>query len=69
MNKEIVESRTGMDLKKFLQQCIDSLERMTDQNILSGMGELLDVKQKDWARTKLRSETIFLLKLKLQNEK
>lgn len=69
VNKEIVESRTGMNFKQFLQTCIDSLDKMTDQNILSGMGELLDAKQKDWARTKLRSETIFLLKLKLQNEK
>lgn len=41
---------------------------MTDQNILSGMGELLDAKQKNWVKTKLRIETVFLLKLKLQNE-
>jgi len=69
INKEIVESRTGMNFKEFLQRCIDSLEKITDQNILSGMGELLDVKQKDWVKAKLRSETIFLLKLKLENEK
>ena len=69
VNKEIVESRTGMKFKEFLQKCIDSLEKITDQNILSGMGELLDDKQKDWVKAKLRTETIFLLKLKLQNEK
>lgn len=69
VNKEIVESRIGMNFKKFLQKCIASLEKITDQNILSGMGELLDAKQKDWAKAKLRTETIFLLKLKLQNEK
>ena len=69
VNKKIVEERTGMTFKEFLQKCIDSLEKITDQNILSGMGELLDVKQKDWVRSKLRTETIFLLKLKLENEK
>ncbi len=69
VNKEIVESRTGMNFKEFLQKCVDSLEKITDQNILSGMGELLDAKQKDWVKAKLRTETIFLLKLKLQNEK
>lgn len=69
VNKEIVESRAGISFKEFLQKCIDSLEKMTDQNILSGMGELLDGKQKDWVKSKLRAETIFLLKLKLQNEK
>ncbi|MDD3150504.1 MAG: nucleotidyl transferase AbiEii/AbiGii toxin family protein [Candidatus Gastranaerophilales bacterium] len=69
VNKEIVESRTGMKFKEFLQKCIDSLEKITDQNILSGMGELLDNKQKDWVKAKLRTETIFLLKLALDNEK
>ena len=69
VNKKIVEERTGMTFKEFLQKCVDSLEKMTDQNILSGIGELLDAKQKDWVRSKLRTETIFLLKLKLENEK
>lgn len=68
VNKEIVESRTGMGFKDFLQTCINSLESMGDQNILAGMGELLDAKQKEWAKAKLRAETIFLLKLKLENE-
>ena len=69
VNKKIVEERTGITFKEFLQKCVDSLEKMTDQNILSGMGELLDAKQKDWVRSKLRTETIFLLKLRLENEK
>lgn len=64
VNKKIVEERTSMSFKEFLRKCINSLENMTDQNILSGMGELLDAKQKDWVRAKLRTETIFLLKLK-----
>lgn len=69
VNKEIVEARTGMRFKDFVQQCIVVLEKMGDHNILSGMGELLDAKQKDWVKAKLRSETIFLLKLKLENQK
>ena len=35
---------------------------------LSGMGEMLDEKQKDWARAKLRTDTIFLLNVRLENE-
>ena len=69
VNKKIIEERTKMNFNGFLQKCVDSLEKMTDQNIISGMGELLDAKQKDWVKAKLRTETIFLLKLKLQNEK
>jgi predicted nucleotidyltransferase component of viral defense system len=69
VNKKIVEDRMSMSFKKFLQKCIGLLEEMSDQNILSGMGELLDNKQKDWVRAKLKSETIFLLKLRLDSEK
>lgn len=69
VNEAIVEMRTGISFKDFLHKCIAALEKMSDQNILSGMGELLDAKTKAWAKTKLRTETIFLLKLKLENEK
>ena len=69
VNKEIIEKRTSMSFKEFLESCIDLLEKIDNHNILSGMGELLTQKQKDWARAKLRTETIFLLKLKLENEK
>lgn len=69
VNKEIIEGRTGMSYKDFLQKCINSLEKISDRNILSGMGELLDEKQKAWVKSKLRAETIFLLKLALDNEK
>jgi predicted nucleotidyltransferase component of viral defense system len=69
VNKEIIESRTEMSYKDFLQKCINSLEKVSDRNILSGMGELLDEKQKAWVKSKLKVETIFLLKLALDNEK
>src|SRR3989344_7678571 len=69
LNKEIVEQQMAMPFKEFLQKCIDALEKMSNENILSGLGDLLTPKQKDWAKAKLRTETIFLLKLKLENEK
>lgn len=67
INTKIVELRTGMSYKDFLQTCISDLENMNDHGILSGLGELLDTKQKAWAKTKLRSDTIFLLNLALSN--
>lgn len=69
INKKLVESRTNLTYKEFLQKCIDSLENISNKNILSGMGELLDEKQKGWVKSKLKAETIFLLKLGLENEK
>jgi predicted nucleotidyltransferase component of viral defense system len=66
VNKGIVEKRTGLMYKEFLQRSISSLEKATSRNILSGMGELLDNKQKAWVKKNLINETIFLLKLALE---
>ena len=68
INKQIVETRTAMSFKDFLHTCIALLEKIDDKNILAGMGEILDEKQKDWAKANLRTETIFLIKLKLESE-
>jgi len=69
INKEIVIKRTNMPFKEFLQQCINSLEKMSNRNILSGIGELLDHQQlKSWVKANLKNDTIFLLKSKLSAE-
>ena len=69
INKEIVEKRAGMTFPKLTQKCIEQLEKMSNRNILDGLGDLLTEPQKDWARAKLRTETIFLLKARLESEK
>lgn len=67
VNTRIVELRTNMSYKDFLQTCVNDLEKMSNRSILSGIGELLDEKQKAWVKAKLLSETIFLLKLAHNN--
>ena len=69
VNKRIVEERMGVSYAEFLKKCIDVMEKFDDSNILSGMGELLTEKQKDWVRAKLKSEALFSLRLALEKEK
>lgn len=69
INKKIVEERMGMPYKEFLEKAIEIMEKFDDRDILGGMGELLTESQKDWARAKLKTETIFQLKLRLETEK
>ncbi|MEK7681175.1 MAG: nucleotidyl transferase AbiEii/AbiGii toxin family protein [Patescibacteria group bacterium] len=69
VNKQIVESRAGMAYKEFLKKNIELLGKTANRNILSGIGELLDKKQKTWVKLKLRTEVIFLLRLALESEK
>lgn len=62
INKEIVETRMEMPLADYMQKCIDHLESMSDRGILNGLGELMDEDMKKFVRTKLRTETISLLR-------
>ena len=57
----------NLTLKEFLPQCIDLLEQKPNRNILSGIGDLLDPQMKIWAKTHLKVDTIFLLKIRLSN--
>lgn len=67
INTKLVEERTGIKYSKYLKKCIKELEGMPERSILAGMGELLDNKQKNWARENLKKDTLFLLKLTLKN--
>lgn len=69
INKTIIEARSKMTFRKLLAKCIRQLEVMNNRHILDGLGELLSESQKDWARAKLRTDTIFLLKTWLAIEK
>lgn len=67
INQELIEKRTGMDYKNFLETCCTLLEKMDNHSILSGMGEVLNEKQKVWVKTRLKEDLLFQLKLQIQN--
>lgn len=62
INRCIVETRMEMPLADYLQKCIDTLETISDKGLLNGLGELMDKEMKQFVRTKLRRETINLMK-------
>lgn len=64
VNKKIVEQRSGMAFDEFVASCVKKLEGLSNRRILDGVGELLSGSQKDWAKAKLKEETISLLKLR-----
>jgi hypothetical protein len=67
INKGIVEGRSGMSFRDTLAACIELLEKMDNKHILDGLGELLTESQKGWVRAKLKEETIFLLRVKMDS--
>jgi len=57
-----VREKTGQSLHTYLGLCIDFIEKIPDNAVLTELGELVEEKQKSWIKTSLKKETIFLLK-------
>lgn len=68
INKDIVEKRSGKSFDELVTDCIGELKKMESRHILDGLGELITPNQKDWAREKLREETIAFLTLRLSSQ-
>ncbi len=68
INRSIVEQRANMPFKELVGKCVVALEKLSNKKILEGIGELLADDQKAWARANLKTDTVFLLKLKIENE-
>lgn len=66
INKSIVEMRAQMPFDQLVKMCISQLEKLSNRRILTGLGELLTPNQKDWAKAKLREDTIALLQLRIE---
>jgi len=64
INEDIILTMTSNHLKKHLSDCINLILKIKENQILSGLGELLDVDQKSWVKTNLRKEVLFLLRLR-----
>jgi predicted nucleotidyltransferase component of viral defense system len=65
INYKIVEARSKMPVKILLEKCIKKLQKLKNNQILDGLGELLNEAQKDSTRAKLKDDVIFSLKLML----
>ena len=63
VNSDIVEKRMGMPLLDHIQCCIETLEKVSDKTIMNGLGELTDGEIKKFCKTKLRLDTISLLRI------
>ncbi|MBW7887470.1 MAG: nucleotidyl transferase AbiEii/AbiGii toxin family protein [Bacteroidetes bacterium] len=61
INKNLVENRMEKPFAVYVQECIERLNTISDKKLLSGIGDLVDEKMKNFVRTKLRQETITLL--------
>jgi len=63
INAVAVKALTGKSVRDHLIDCVSVVEGVKDGEILFGLGEMIDEKQKAWVRNNLKKEAIFQLKL------
>jgi len=63
LNSFIVEQRMKTGLTDYLGFCIKEIEKINPKNLLYGIGELVDDNLKGFVKTKLKDETIQMLRI------
>lgn len=62
IDMEALRIKTNKSPKEHFADCITIIEKVKDNQILQGLGELFSEKEKIWIKNNLRQEAIFLLK-------
>lgn len=63
INEAVVLEKTGLSLQKSLDDAIKKVSLITKNQVLQGIGDLVNPKQKPWVKEKLTAETLFYLRL------
>lgn len=67
INEEFLKEKSGFSLSQALKKAQPLVKNVKSTELLAGLGELLDSKQKAWVKTKLQDELVFQLRLYLSN--
>ncbi|MDD3711176.1 MAG: nucleotidyl transferase AbiEii/AbiGii toxin family protein [Patescibacteria group bacterium] len=60
---DIIKKWTDKKVVDYLRDCVDFIEKIGDNKILQGLGELVDSeKEKAWIKSNLKKDCIFVLK-------
>lgn len=62
IDNEAVEAITGEKTKEQLTNCLKTIEDIKNNQVMTGLGELVNEKEKDWIKNKLKEEAVFMLK-------
>lgn len=63
INEMVLAEKTDLSMNKAIRLAIKKVRSIPKNQLLRGLGELLDNKQKAWVRDKLIAETLFQLRL------
>lgn len=67
INEYYFKKQTNLSLNQGLKKAIVKLKTIKDNQLLQGLGELLEEKEKKWVKTQLKKELLFYFKLYLES--
>lgn len=67
IDEEFLKEKSGFSLKEALEKAQPVVKNVKQTELLAGLGEFLDNKQKAWVKSKLKDELLFRLRLYLSN--
>jgi predicted nucleotidyltransferase component of viral defense system len=67
-NSDIIKDRSGKSVAAVFAECIRCIEKLDEKKLLDGLGGLLSDEKRLWAKTKMKEDTLFFLRLALANE-
>lgn len=62
----VVKDKNGEDVKKIINKAILRVEKIKDNEILNGLGDLLDNSMKDFVRRHLKEDVLLELRMRLE---
>ena len=63
INEKVVKEKTNISLVKALNEAIKVVQKVPDNKIMNGLGEVLDPKQKISIKENLKKDLIFQIRL------
>lgn len=69
INEEFLKAKSGFSLDQALKKAQPLVKNVKPTELLAGLGELLDNKQKSWVKENLQEELLFQLRLYSDNLK
>lgn len=69
IDEKFLKEKTGLSLQEALEEAQKRIKNIKKTELLAGLGDLLDNKQKAFVKEKLVDELIFQLKLRQSLEK
>jgi len=66
INEEVLKEKTDFNLNQALEKAISKVKEIKKNQLLQGLGELLEEKQKLWVKENLSKEVIFYLEYRLK---